>query len=303
MSTVKKPESSYTVVLVGEQGVRRITVPTWLLSGRAVAIAAIVLVLGASHYIYSVSRAAQVDGLLGENSELRAQVASVETRLATLDRQIDRVGQLESRVRRMMGIDPAPKQPESGTGGPRSTGDAELYSTFRPEDAQRLQRIDADLAAHSTRTKRAEMGLEVLLDHFKNQEIQILATPTIWPVRGWLTSTFGYRVDPFTGERKLHEGLDISAAHGTTVASPASGTVVRVGMRDAYGLSVTIDHGYGLTTIYAHLSEVSVKVGDKILRGQPIASVGNTGRSTGPHLHYEVRVNDIPVDPMRYILN
>ncbi len=268
-----------------------------------IAAIAVLAVFGIGHYFYSFSRAAQVDGLLGENSELRAQLASVETRLATLDRQIDRVGQLESRVRRVMGIDPAPKQPESGTGGPRTTEEAQLYSTFRPEDAARLQRIDTDLSAQNSRTVRAEMGLEVLLDHFKSQEIQILATPTIWPVRGWLTSTFGYRIDPFTGERKLHEGLDISAAQGTIIAAPAAGTVTRVGMREGYGLSVTIDHGYGLSSLYGHLAEATVRLGDRISRGQLIAKVGSTGRSTGPHLHYEVRVNDIPVDPMRYILN
>ncbi len=302
-SLAEKSQKSYTVVLVGDRGVRRITVPAWLFSSRLIAAAVLTFVFGISHYFYSVSRAVQVDSLLGENSELRAQVASVETRLATLDRQIDRVGQLESRVRRVMGIDPAPKQPESGTGGPRTTEEAQLYSTFRPEDAARLRRIDSDLSAQNSRVVRAEMGLEVLLDYFKNQEIQILATPTIWPVRGWLTSTFGYRIDPFTGERKLHEGLDISAAQGTRVTAPAAGTITRIGMRDAYGLSLTIDHGYGLTTLYAHLSETSVKLGDRVARGQVIAGVGNTGRSTGPHLHYEVRVNDIPVDPMRYILN
>ncbi|MCW5827884.1 MAG: M23 family metallopeptidase [Deltaproteobacteria bacterium] len=298
-----KPKRSYTVVLVGEREVRRVTVPAWLLSGRIIALAAITAILGIGHYLYSFQQAVQVDGLMSENSELRAQVAAVEARLATLDRQIDRAGQLESRIRRIVGIDPAPRQPESGTGGPRVAGEAQLYSTFRPEDAARLQRIDADLASYSSRSVRAEMGFEVLLDYFKSQEMQILATPTIWPVRGWVTSTFGYRIDPFTGERRLHEGLDISSAQGTVITAPASGTVIRSGMRDAYGLSITIDHGYGLTTIYAHMSETLVKVGEKVIRGQNIGAVGSTGRSTGPHLHYEVRVNDIPVDPFRYILN
>ena len=109
-------------------------------------------------------------------------------------------------------------------------------------------------------------------------------------------------VRDFTAERVMHKGLDVATAHGTPVIAPADGTVLFAGMESGYGKVVVLDHGYGLKTRYGHLSEALVKVGDRIRRGDRIASVGNTGRSTGPHLHYEVRVNGIPENPRKFIL-
>ncbi len=130
------------------------------------------------------------------------------------------------------------------------------------------------------------------------------STPNVKPVRsGWYTSPFGMRTDPFTGVQTMHSGLDIAAAPGTPIYSPADGVVSYVGFESGYGNLVTIDHGYGVKTRYAHNSEVFVKFGQKIERGQKIAAVGNTGRSSGYHLHYEVRVNGLAVNPKNYIFD
>lgn len=125
--------------------------------------------------------------------------------------------------------------------------------------------------------------------------------PSIWPVRGGITAGFGERLDPLNGEGAFHAGVDIGAPKGTSVEAPADGIVLSAGTDAGYGNSILIDHGYGITTRYGHLSKIDVVVGQEVHRGQVIGAVGMTGRATGPHLHYEVHVNDTPVNPARYM--
>lgn len=148
-----------------------------------------------------------------------------------------------------------------------------------------------------------EQGVIDLWATMNEKEAQLRSTPSIRPVRGWLTSRFGFRTSPFTQKPVMHSGLDIAAAPGTEVRAPADGVVSYAGFDVGYGLLVSIDHGYGYVTRYGHNSKIFVNVGQKIKRGQVISSVGNTGRSTGPHLHYEVRVGGLPVDPYNFILD
>ncbi len=126
--------------------------------------------------------------------------------------------------------------------------------------------------------------------------------PSIWPARGWVTSDFGQRVDPYTADRVMHAGMDIAAPHGKEVYAPSDGTVVFAGLEGGYGNVIVIDHGYGIKTRYGHLAKILVKAGERVNRGAQVAAIGNTGRSTGPHLHYEVRVNGIPQNPRKFIL-
>ncbi|MBI2336001.1 MAG: peptidoglycan DD-metalloendopeptidase family protein [Deltaproteobacteria bacterium] len=125
-------------------------------------------------------------------------------------------------------------------------------------------------------------------------------TPSHWPVQGWVTSEFGMRYNPFGGYR-FHEGLDIAAPVGTSILAPSDGIIIMSKYDSGYGNSVIIDHGYGVTTRYAHASALFVTEGDRVMRGQKIAAVGSTGSSTGPHLHYEVKVDGISTNPMNYI--
>jgi murein DD-endopeptidase MepM/ murein hydrolase activator NlpD len=131
----------------------------------------------------------------------------------------------------------------------------------------------------------------------------LIHTPSIWPVMGWVTSGFGFRTNPFTGLTQMHEGLDISNRLGTSIVAPANGIISDVGNDWVHGKMLVISHGFGMTTSYSHLSKVTVRVGEKVKRGDKIAEIGLTGRTTGPHVHYEVKLNGIPVNPMRHILN
>jgi murein DD-endopeptidase MepM/ murein hydrolase activator NlpD len=131
----------------------------------------------------------------------------------------------------------------------------------------------------------------------------LLSTPSIWPVRGWLSSEFGPRTDPFTNETRFHEGIDIANNEGLPIKASGAGVVTFAGEQGGYGHVVIISHGYDLESRYAHLQRYSVKKGDKIKKGDIIAFLGNSGRSSGPHLHYEVRKYGIPVNPRVYILD
>jgi murein DD-endopeptidase MepM/ murein hydrolase activator NlpD len=142
------------------------------------------------------------------------------------------------------------------------------------------------------------------LDQFLlDKESFLSSTPTILPADGWITSYFGQRISPYLGKLKMHEGLDVGAPYGTKVNAPADGIVTFSGEKAGFGKFVQVDHGYGIETIYAHNQSLHVKAGQKVKRGNLLAAVGNTGHSTGPHLHYEVRVNGIAVDPLYFILD
>ena len=121
------------------------------------------------------------------------------------------------------------------------------------------------------------------------------------PIPGWISSEFGYRNNPYDGSYKLHAGIDIAADPGTPVRAPAEGTVIFSGYREGYGKAVVIDHGYGIHSLFAHNSVLFVGQGSKIKRGETLAQVGSTGHSTGPHLHYEIRKNGVPVNPVHFL--
>ena len=143
-----------------------------------------------------------------------------------------------------------------------------------------------------------------LLDQFILDRKSILrSTPSILPARGWITSYYGPRKSPHSGRKKMHEGLDIGGKIGTPILSPADGVISFSGRKAGFGKFVQIDHGYGLETIFGHAHKLLVKEGEEVKRGHTIALLGNTGLSTGPHLHYEVRVNGVAVDPLYYILD
>lgn len=152
-----------------------------------------------------------------------------------------------------------------------------------------------------------QKGLETLLNSLEDQQNLLAATPAIRPlsrnVKSWVTSRFGYRKSPFTGRRELHKGLDIAARKGTPILATADGIVTFAGKKGLLGKTIVIDHGHGMKTRYGHNHKLLKKRGDRVKRWEPIALMGSSGRSTGPHTHYEVHLNGVPVNPEKYILN
>jgi murein DD-endopeptidase MepM/ murein hydrolase activator NlpD len=156
-----------------------------------------------------------------------------------------------------------------------------------------LSRSLNDLAERSTRIE----------SFYADQATLLSRTPSIWPVRGYLSSGFGRRADPFTDRNEFHPGIDVSAPRGTEVAAPADGVVLAVGVRGAYGKAIIIDHGHEVITRYGHLEGYNVRPGQRVRRGDVIGFVGSTGRSNAPHLHYEVWARDRAQNPIHYILD
>jgi murein DD-endopeptidase MepM/ murein hydrolase activator NlpD len=146
-------------------------------------------------------------------------------------------------------------------------------------------------------------GFDSLLKYLETQVDLLASTPSIRPVGGWVTSRFAHRISPFTGRREFHNALDIANRIGTPIIAPADGKVSFAGQRWLLGNVVEINHGHGFLTRYAHCAEFKKKPGERVKRGETIALMGNTGRSTGPHLHYQIRLNGIPVNPEKYIIN
>lgn len=173
-------------------------------------------------------------------------------------------------------------------------------------DAARAPAPPTPLAAMledlSRRAQRRLGSLQRLVAAVEAKAAQLAATPSTWPTRGWLTSRYGYRISPFTGLRDFHAGIDIAAEPGTEIVAPARGRVSFVGRKGAFGNTVILDHGYGLRTTYGHTQRALVRPGQSVERGQAIARVGSSGRSTGPHLHYALEVNGRFTNPADYIL-
>ncbi len=226
-----------------------------------------------------------------ENLSQREELHRLAVKLEDLRQELVVVAQNDAKVRVMAKLSAPKSDSMAGIGGP-SKGDP-LGSEFN--DIQ--QRIDEVRRQIDLRRESQEEIQGILND----QRSLLAAKPSGWPVKGWLTSSFGLRRDPFTGKRKMHEGLDVAARTGTPVYATADGIVSSVRTEPGYGKVVTIDHGYGYRTVYGHNSKYNVKVGQRVRRGDLIAAVGNTGRSTGSHVHYEIRLNGVPVNPRKYL--
>jgi murein DD-endopeptidase MepM/ murein hydrolase activator NlpD len=229
-----------------------------------------------------------------ENENYREATGQLSAQISTLQAAVDIIGataDVDPAASRAMEKLPANvKSRAIGGGGGAGTV---LSSALGPGDAAFAVMRDV-LGAIEHRLDAVRAGVE-------RRRSLADATPSIWPVAGWLTSTFGNRRDPFTGGSDFHPGLDISANRGDQILAPAIGTVSHAGWNGSYGNMVVIDHGYGILTKYGHLSSFAVMNGQQVNRGDVIGFVGSTGRSTSPHLHYEIWVNGKLTNPMRLL--
>ncbi|MGB3477692.1 MAG: M23 family metallopeptidase [bacterium] len=236
-----------------------------------------------------------------ENQLVHAEIGRIEQEIADLAILVDSLEEYDKKLRTYASLNPINNDLRSmGVGGSSIFNNDEGLSTSVYSDLASLSTTLDHLLSRSRLQKESFTNIIQYLDEKKFLREH---TPSIIPVQGWFMSGFGYRIDPFTGQVKMHEGLDIAAPPGTPIIAPADGTVKFAGERRGFGLALEIDHGYGYTTLYGHCQRLALEKGEKVNRGDVIAYVGSTGKSTGPHLHYEVRVSQIPVNPIHYILS
>lgn len=306
-------DAHYTVLIVPErgEGVHRMKVEgshvglftrlarydsghlrTLALVGGGLAVALLSTAVGLTwHYFQIVSRAQENTTLREENLELKARLASIKERVAHINDTLARVKHLNANLQNISQLsDPDRKL--------AIAPDME----FDPRESTDPLRLDKELLKLTAEASAQEEALQALTGYFEDRQALLASAPSIWPVRGWVTSDYGYRLDPFTAQQTGHHGMDIANADGTPIVAPADGTVVYAADGQGYGNVLVIDHGSGIKTRYAHLKKSEVRTGERVRRGQLIAQLGNTGRSTGPHLHYEVRVNGVPENPRKFIL-
>ncbi len=236
-----------------------------------------------------------------KNKSQSIQLASFHHKIIDLEQDLERVREFDDRLKVMLNLEPEHQISYHPVGGPTDSTLSGSYPFYSQEMLARKMHSFIDQL--STNTRLEEIRQQEIIHAIQSQNDLLSSTPSIWPAQGWISSEFGYRNSPFTGRRELHQGLDISAPRGTPIYAPADGKVTFSGNDGAFGVTLTINHGRGITTRYAHLQRYVAEKDQDVSRGQLIGYVGNTGRSTGPHLHYEVRVNNVPVNPKRYILN
>lgn len=249
----------------------------------------------------------QLSDLKDLRRETKAQKIQIQSFVGTIDalkKQMTRLVEFDRKLRVITDIGLGQEHAGMlGRGGPEG-GEVTDASGVESDSMSRItSSIRSDLGELREKSILQEKSFQELSEAVRSRQSLWASTPSIWPTDGWISSTFGKRISPFTGRLQRHKGIDISARPGTPVIAPAGGVVAYSRFNGGYGKFLKLNHGYGYKTHYGHLSKAAVKVGQRVKRGEIIGYVGNTGLSTGPHLHYEVFVNSIPVNPMKYILN
>jgi len=301
--------------------VRRIVLPKVLL--RAVTALSITITAALSFVIYDYVQIRygnfEAEGIRAENARLVSEVERLQSKMVALNDSLDRVNLFAKKLKVITNFqESSPVEshsPQIGI-GPLTVKEAAIHDheliLGELDEPKPLDRIPSSKDVHklhnqlkslALKSTYQEQTLQELKNHLDDQAALLGSIPSIWPTRGWRTSKFGYRRSSFTGGIQMHKGIDIASSYGSSIKAPADGVIIEAGYKSDYGKVVVIDHGYNLTTLYGHNSKILVKRGQRVKRGQKIAKLGNTGRSTGAHLHYEVRVNGVPVDPMNYLLN
>lgn len=269
------------------------------------------LTLGSGFFIYDYfsvkSQMTELERLRTETRSQRLKLNAFAQQIIDVEKEMNRLRKFDSVIRGVFDLDGSPMvTPNSrsgGMGGSRAEDLSANPELLEGKISNLSKQMEKDLDRLKGETATRESSLGQLVQFLQEKRSLMRATPSIWPVKGLLTSNFQRRVDPFTGRLERHMGLDIATNEGVPVVSPADGVVVNVGREAGLGRTVSVDHGFGFATRYGHNSRVVVADGQRVKRGQIIAYVGNTGRSTGPHLHYEVTRNGVPVNPSDFIMN
>lgn len=259
------------------------------------------------------AKSVELKKLRTENREQKQQLQIFSTKVENLERTMVRLKEFDQKLRVITDLDRpsasgGAKQvtmetPLVGVGGPAEQDKDPLSRAMQAERSAISERMNQSIDRLQNEVKDQEKSFQEIRTFLEDRKSSLASTPTIWPVRGFLTSGFGWRNSPYTNRRQMHEGIDIATRRGTPVRTTAHGIVVGSAFMGGNGLTVLVDHGFGYRTQYSHLQSAAVRVGQRLQRGDLVGYVGTSGVTTGPHLHYEVHVNGVPVNPARYLLD
>jgi len=278
----------------GEDGqLRKIPIPAHYFY--VIVVGALIGVLGltglASSYVRMLLKVSSYNELRAEREDLKTRYTHLEQASKERDIQVASLGSLASEVSSLYGLKTEPELLK--TAASDKVEGTQLSSS--------LDRLYTLKTAALTGATSAGLSLGMTRNVTTADWIRANSAPNLWPVEGPVTGSFGERIDPFNGEGAFHSGVDIGAVYGQPIMAPAEGIVEFADFMGGYGRAVILDHGHGITTRYGHMKSFAVYPGQHVHRGDTIGYVGDSGRSTGPHLHYEVRINDVPVNPHKYL--
>ncbi len=296
---MSKNRLSILVIPPSTDRVRQYSVPQWIVRACVAAAATLIVAFISSLGIatYGINKASEQSEHARENAELKAALTGITADVKVLREQLARLEAAEKKVRTVFGFpEVSPDERALGIGGTVAQTDPSLSQSTQLAFALESE-IDRLLHRASFERENFESVFSALMD----QKQRLDHTPSIFPTNGILMRGFGMKSDPFTGKVRPHHGLDLAAPIGTPVYAPAAGKVILREYQTQYGNTIVLDHGYGVETLYGHLSKFVAKTGQSVRRGDLIGYVGNSGYSTGPHLHYEVHANGRPQNPMEYV--
>ena len=304
-SRLKKQKEYFTIVILPgpNSRVRRYSFSKTLLRNLGyAALAVCVISFGMfGEYFHMCGEVWELHSLRSESAQQKKQLMAFAGSIVDMKAQMAGLEALSDRLSQAAGLG-GKKQQFLGIGGTPEMSTLNLDELGRKTHQEMMEQMSQELEGLKADASKQKVSMAKLSEYFEHRNSILASTPSVWPVHGFVTSEFGPRRSPIYGTAQFHEGLDIANAVGTPVLAPANGTVVEAGYSaGGYGQFVKIQHGYGLTTLYGHLSKVLVHEGQRLNRGDRIGLIGDTGNSTGPHLHYEVWVNGVPVNPRKYI--
>jgi len=254
-------------------------------------------------YIQVRKKAFELNRLRQEAKTQSSQIQFFSARIEDLEKQLAKLKDFDRKIRIIANLEKGGEAfPFMGMGGPSPSDIREKLKGEKNENGL-IQQMRTDIERLQSESMYQEESLSEIEKLLQGKKEMLVHTPSIWPAMGWVTSGFSFRTNPFTGLSQMHEGLDISNRAGTPISASASGVISDTGNDSSIGKFIVISHGFGMTTRYGHLNKAIGRAGQKVNRGDKIGEIGMSGRTTGPHLHYEVRLNGIPVNPTRYILN
>lgn len=299
------PKNFYTLLILPKKdsSAKKINLSSTLVKGASIFVMGIALfVMYFSYdYIHIRREQAELKRLKLETAEQKKQIEGLVTKVDQFALEMDILRELDQKIRIMAGlVTGKDKEQFLGIGGPASE-EHRLRSRMASDDKAMIAGIGRQVGRLMDDALAREQSFADLLGYLKEKKSLLASTPSIWPVVGWVTSEFGKRTSPFGGDREFHRAIDIATRIGRPIRAPADGVVAEVAFRHDVGKMIRIEHGHGISTFYGHLSKAVVRAGATVRKGDRIGLVGNTGRSTGSHLHYAVMLKGVPVNPRKYL--
>ena len=299
------PKNFYTFLIIPKKksSAKRLTLSNKVLKGVAFCIMAVILASMYTYYDYiKIKRdKIELERLRRQTREQKVQIDGLAEKVNNFAVRMEELSQLDKNIRTVANVeDKRYKGQILGIGG-SINDETRIKSHAETDQRMVIAKIDQNVEQLSKDAVEQKNSFNELFKFLKQQKSILAATPSIWPVQGWVTSEFGFRSSPLGEGREFHKGIDIATRMGVHVVAPADGLVSEVSYDRDVGHMVKIDHGYGMTSWYGHLFRSVVKQGNMVKRGDLLGYVGNSGRSTGSHLHYSVSLNGIPVNPRKYL--